>query len=119
MLDQGRTEPAAFDYEHADVTDDAPVRRTPSSAVEQLGQLDLLVNNVGIRAVDRIEDNNDDESRSVLDVSVLHLVRATRAAPQRSRCPAIMNVTSITATAAVPPPARYSATEGAVTRLRS
>jgi NAD(P)-dependent dehydrogenase (short-subunit alcohol dehydrogenase family) len=71
VLDQGRAEPAGFDYERADLTDDAAVRRTAPSAVGRLARLDLLLSNAGIRAVGGIEDTS---------TASLALVRATRPA---------------------------------------
>src|SRR5713226_7158555 len=64
----------------ADVTDDAAVRAAVAEAGRALGRLDILVNNAGIGAAGTIEDNDDDEWRRVLDVNVLGIVRATRAA---------------------------------------
>ncbi|MEU6769764.1 SDR family oxidoreductase [Streptomyces sp. NPDC046759] len=104
----------------ADVTDDASVRAAVERAAEQLGGLDVLVNNAGIGAQGTVEDNDDDEWRHVFDVNVLGMVRTARAALphlRRSDHAAIVNTCSIAATAGLPQRALYSATKGAVYSL--
>jgi len=104
----------------ADVTDDASVGRAVAAAVEELGGLDVLVNNAGIGAQGRVEDNPDDEWHRVLDVNVVGLVRVTRAALPALRASgrgAIVNTCSIAATAGLPDRALYSASKGAVLSL--
>jgi 2-keto-3-deoxy-L-fuconate dehydrogenase len=104
----------------ADVTDDAAVRRAVDEAVERLGGLDILINNAGIGAQGTVEDNDDDEWRHVLDVNVLGMMRVARAALPHMRASshaAIVNTSSIAATAGLPQRALYSATKGAVLSL--
>jgi 2-keto-3-deoxy-L-fuconate dehydrogenase len=86
----------------ADVTDDAAVRAAVATAVERLGGLDVLVNNAGVGAQGDIGANDDAEWRRVLDVNVLGIVRVTRAALPALRASehaAIVNTSSIVATA--------------------
>ncbi|MGJ5756444.1 NAD(P)-dependent dehydrogenase (short-subunit alcohol dehydrogenase family) [Streptomyces puniciscabiei] len=104
----------------ADVTDDASVRAAVERAAEDLGGLDVLVNNAGIGAQGTVEDNDDDEWLRVFDVNVLGMVRTARAALphlRRSSHAAIVNTCSIAATAGLPQRALYSATKGAVYSL--
>jgi len=104
----------------ADVTDDDSVRAAVATVVERLGALDVLVNNAGIGATGTVEDNSEDEWRRVLDVNLLGIVRASRAALphlRRSSTPAIVNTCSIAAVAGLPRRALYSATKGAVLAL--
>jgi NAD(P)-dependent dehydrogenase (short-subunit alcohol dehydrogenase family) len=104
----------------ADVTDDEGVRAAVDEAAAALGGLDVLVNNAGIGAQGTIEDNPDDEWRHLFDVNVLGMVRVARAAlPQLRSSPraAIVNTSSIAATAGLPDRALYSATKGAVLSL--
>jgi NAD(P)-dependent dehydrogenase (short-subunit alcohol dehydrogenase family) len=67
-----------------------------------------------------VADNDDDEWRRVLDVNVLGMVRVARAALphlRRSAHAAIVNTSSVAATAGLPNRALYSATKGAVYSL--
>ena len=104
----------------ADVTDDASVRAAIDRVLQEWGRLDVLVNNAGIGAQGTVADNPDEEWHRVLDVNLLGMVRATRAAlPALRRSPsaAIVNTGSIAATAGLPQRAAYSASKGAVHAL--
>jgi 2-keto-3-deoxy-L-fuconate dehydrogenase len=104
----------------ADVTDDAAVRSGVARAADHLDGLDVLVNNAGTGAQGTVEDNDDAEWRRVFDVNVFGMVRVARAAlPYLRRSPhaAIVNTSSIAATAGLPDRALYSATKGAVLSL--
>ncbi|PSK95934.1 NAD(P)-dependent dehydrogenase (short-subunit alcohol dehydrogenase family) [Murinocardiopsis flavida] len=104
----------------ADLTDDASVRAAVDRVAGELGGLDILVNNAGIGAQGTVADNDDAEWHSVLDVNVVGLVRASRAAlPHlaRSDHAAIVNTCSIAAWAGLPRRALYSASKGAVQSL--
>ncbi len=104
----------------ADVTDDESVARAVSDAAGELGGIDALVNNAGIGAQGTVETNPIDEWRRVLDVNLLGMVRATRAALahlRRSDRAAVVNMCSIAATAGLPERALYSASKGAVLSL--
>ena len=104
----------------ADVRDDASVRAGVEEVAEAFGRLDVLVNNAGIGAQGTVADNDDDEWMRVLDVNLLGVVRASRAAlPHLRRSPAaaIVNTGSIVATAGLPQRALYSASKGAVVAL--
>jgi 2-keto-3-deoxy-L-fuconate dehydrogenase len=108
----------------ADVTDDEAVRAAVGEAAAVLGGIDILVNNAGIGAIGSVEDNDDDEWQHVLDVNLLGMVRTTRAAlPWLRRAAAargqaaIVNTSSVVATAGLPQRALYSASKGAVYSL--
>ncbi len=112
--------PAGLKAVHCDVSDDASVRRATGEAAEQLGGIDVVVNNAGVGAQGTIEANDDDEWHRVFDVNVLGMVRVSRAALphlRRSSHAAIVNTCSIAATAGLPQRALYSATKGAVLSL--
>jgi 2-keto-3-deoxy-L-fuconate dehydrogenase len=103
-----------------DVTDDEAVASAIAGIAQRFGRLDILVNNAGVGAVGTVADNPDAEWCRVLDVNVLGLVRATRAALphlRRSGAAAIVNVCSIAATAGLTQRALYSASKGAVLSL--
>jgi len=103
-----------------DVADDASVRSGIERVAAELGGIDILVNNAGIGAQGTIEANGDDEWFRVLDVNVVGMVRVARAALphlRRSSSAAIVNTSSIAATAGLPERALYSASKGAVAAL--
>jgi len=103
-----------------DVTDDASVRDGIQRVVDELGGVDIVVNNAGIGAQGDIAGNDDDEWHRVCDINVVGIARVTRAALphlRRSSSAAICNTSSIAATAGLPQRALYSATKGAVLSL--
>ncbi|MFE1989194.1 SDR family NAD(P)-dependent oxidoreductase [Streptomyces mirabilis] len=104
----------------ADVSDDASVRAAVDAAAAVLGGIDILVNNAGIGAIGSIEDNPDEQWHRVLDVNLLGVVRATRAALpylRRSAHASVVNLGSIVTTTGLPQRALYSASKGAVLSL--
>jgi len=103
-----------------DIRDDASVVAGIAEAERILGGIDIVVNNAAIGAQGGIEANGDDEWHRVLDVNVVGLVRVSRAALpalRRSGRGAIVNISSIAATAGLPNRALYSASKGAVLSL--
>jgi NAD(P)-dependent dehydrogenase (short-subunit alcohol dehydrogenase family) len=103
-----------------DVTDAAAVDRAVATVVEQLGGLDIVVNNAGIGATGDISRNDDDEWARVLDVNVTGIARVTRAALphlRRSEHAAVVNMCSAVAFVGVEQRALYSASKGAVLAL--
>lgn len=103
-----------------DVADDASVRTAVAAVVDQLGGLDVVVNNAGIGAAGTVADNSDEEWRRVFEINVFGMMRVARAALphlRRSAAPAIVNTASIAATAGLPQRALYSASKGAVLSL--
>ena len=117
VLDLADQAPDDFPLVQADVTDDTAVRAAVAEAVQTLGGLDILVNNAGIGAQGGVADNDDEEWHRVYDVNVVGMVRVTRAALAALRDSdhaAIVNTSSIAATAGLPDRVLYSATKGAV-----
>jgi 2-keto-3-deoxy-L-fuconate dehydrogenase len=124
VLDRSKDRPAALPeaigFVSADVSDDAGVRAAVSTAAEHLGGLDILVNNAGVGAQGGIVDATDDEWHSVLDVNVVGTARVSRAAWPHLRASAnaaVVNTSSVAATAGLPQRAVYSASKGAVSAL--
>lgn len=124
VLDLAATAPASLPdgvgYFVADVSDDVAVRAAVEAAAESLGGIDVLVNNAGIGAQGGVVDSTDDEWHRVLDVNVVGTARVSRAAwphLQRSEHAAVVNTSSIAATAGLPQRAVYSASKGAVSAL--
>jgi NAD(P)-dependent dehydrogenase (short-subunit alcohol dehydrogenase family) len=88
--------------------------------VEELGGLDLLVNNAGVGASGDVAANDDDEWARVLDVNVTGIARVSRAALphlRRSAHASIVNTCSAVALVGVRNRALYSASKGAVLAL--
>lgn len=103
-----------------DVTDDGSVRDGVAEVVARFGRLDIVVNNAGIGAQGDIAANDDAEWARVLDLNVVGIARISRAAlPHLRESPAaaIVNTSSIAATAGLPQRALYSASKGAVLAL--
>ncbi len=104
----------------ADIGDDASVRAAVAAVAERFGRVDVLINNAGIGAQGTIADNDDAEWARVLNVNVVGIARVTRAALpllRESPSAAIVNTSSIAATAGLPQRALYSASKGAVLSL--
>jgi 2-keto-3-deoxy-L-fuconate dehydrogenase len=117
VLDLAEEAPEGLLLCRADVTDDDGVRAAVAQAVSGLGGLDVLVNNAGIGAQGGVGDNDDEEWHRVYDVNVVGMVRVARAALpalRESSAAAIVNTSSIAATAGLPDRVLYSATKGAV-----
>jgi NAD(P)-dependent dehydrogenase (short-subunit alcohol dehydrogenase family) len=103
-----------------DVTDTLAVDAAVAAVVEQLGGIDVLVNNAGIGAVGDVSQNDDAEWARVLDVNVTGIARVTRAAlPHLRRSPhaAVVNTCSAVAFMGVRQRALYGASKGAVLAL--
>ncbi|WP_345802241.1 SDR family oxidoreductase [Microbacterium sp. AZCO] len=103
-----------------DVTDDESVRDAVAAVGARWGRIDILVNNAGIGAQGTVADNSDEEWHRVLDVNLLGAVRLSRACLpwlRQSPSAAIVNMSSIAATAGLPARALYGASKGALLTL--
>ncbi|MQM26783.1 SDR family NAD(P)-dependent oxidoreductase [Glycomyces albidus] len=103
-----------------DVADDHQVRQAVAAVAAHFGRIDVLVNNAGIGAVGSVEDNSDKQWFRVLDVNLLGMVRLARACLphlRESEHAAIVNTSSIAASAGLVKRALYSASKGAVHSL--
>ncbi len=81
----------------ADLSEPAEPQRAVEEAQVNVGSLDMLVNNVGLAVIRRLEDVTDDEWDVSLRMNLLSAVRATRAAlpaMRERRSGAIVNVAS-------------------------
>jgi len=104
----------------ADVSDRASVDAAVAAAAERFGRIDIVVNNAGIGAQGDVAGNDDAEWARVFSVNVTGIARVTAAALpwlRRSPAAAVVNMSSIAATAGLPQRALYSASKGAVLSL--
>lgn len=103
-----------------DVTDRGAVDSAVRRVADAFGGLDVVVNNAGIGAQGDVAAGDDAEWRRVLDVNVIGIARVSAAALpylRRSAHAAVVNTSSIAATAGLPNRALYSASKGAVLSL--
>lgn len=100
-----------------DLADRPATTRAVDEAAGILGGLDVVVNNAGISAVGDVTANDDEQWARVLSVNVTSVARVTAAALPHLRSslsPAVVNMSSIAATAGLQERVLYSATKGAV-----
>ena len=100
-----------------DVTDTAAVRAAVDRAAEELGGIDIVINNAGIGAQGEVDANDGAEWARVLDVNVVSVARVTTAALphlRRSEAAAVVNTASIASVLGLPDRVLYSASKGAV-----
>lgn len=107
-----------------DVTDEAGWEAAVQASVDQLGGLDVLVNNAGVEITSLLTEVQVDDIRTMLDVNVLgttlglkHGLRAMRPDGAAGKGGSIINISSVAATIAFPAIAVYSGTKSAVDRL--
>jgi 3-oxoacyl-[acyl-carrier protein] reductase len=103
-----------------DVTAEDDVQRLFGSAVQELGRLDVVVNNAGLGGTANLVDMTDDEWSIVLDVTLNGTFRCTRAAlrhmlPRRSGV--IVNNASVLGWRAQVGQAHYAAAKAGVMAL--
>jgi 3alpha(or 20beta)-hydroxysteroid dehydrogenase len=111
-------------FTRLDVTDDAGWEAATAATVEQLGGLDVLVNNAGIEISSLITEVQTDDIRKMLDVNILgtalglkHGLRTMRPGGSAGNGGSIVNIASVAATIAFPAIAIYSGTKSAVDRM--
>jgi short-subunit dehydrogenase len=103
-----------------DITDDATRRAVIGAAQEQLGGLDLLVNNAGIGAMGPFAEASPERLRQVMEVNFFAPAELTRLALpllQVGRKPLVVNVGSILGQVGIPFCAEYCASKFAMRGL--
>ncbi len=100
----------------ADVAKRAEIRRLFAEAKKAFGRLDILVNNAGIYEFRAIEEVTPEHFHRLFDLNVLGLILSTQEALKYfgTEGGSIINISSISATAAPPTTSVYSATKAAV-----
>jgi short-subunit dehydrogenase len=100
-----------------DVTVDEDRKRIVQAAIEQLGGIDLLINNAGIASWGQFDTSDEHVLREVMEVNFFAPVELTRLAlPHLTRGnePAIVNVSSMCGRKAMPAWPEYSASKFAL-----
>ncbi len=118
-LQPDAADPAFFAVE-ANVADRASVDAAIAAVAERFGRIDIVINNAGIGAQGTVADNDDAEWARVLSINVTGIARVTSAALpwlRKSPSAAVVNTSSVAATAGLPARALYSASKGAVLSL--
>jgi 3alpha(or 20beta)-hydroxysteroid dehydrogenase len=111
-------------FVHLDITDDASWEAGIASAIEQLGGLDIVVNNAGVEITSLFVDLDPAQARRMLEINILgtalgikHAFLAMRPGGPAGNGGAVINIASVAATIAFPAISIYSATKSAVDRL--
>src|ERR1700685_1189076 len=93
---------AVIHWREADISDSDAIAKAIEELVDELGKLDLLVNNAAVRAFGPVADATADSWEAVLGTNVTGLAMCSRAALahlRKSGAGAIVNVSSIFAVA--------------------
>ena len=110
---------AAFAVQ-ADVSDLSSVTSAIDAVATEFGGIDIVINNAGIGAIGSVETIDEAEWARVFSINVTGMARVASAALpylRKSSAAAIVNTSSIAATAGLPARALYSASKGAVLSL--
>lgn len=103
-----------------DVDSDASVRDGVGRIAEELGQIDVLVNNAGIERMGSVEELPLAEFRAVMETNYFGVIRCVQAvlpAMRQRRSGCIINVASIAGHVATSPMAAYTASKYALESL--
>lgn len=120
VLDHADPREAPHRHVRCDITHDEQIAAAIEVIGQELGRLDVLVNNAGIGAAGDVGANDRDEWHRVFDVNVVSMARVTaHALPLLRSSPvaAVVNVSSVVALAGVRNRALYAATKGAVAAM--
>lgn len=111
-------------FVHLDVTDEPGWEAATAACVDQLGGLDVLVNNAGIEISSLITEVEPDDIRKMCEVNILgttlglkHGLRTMRPDGAAGKGGSIINISSVAAMIAFPAISVYSGTKSAVDRL--
>ena len=107
-----------------DVTDESSWEAAVAACVDQLGGLDVLVNNAGIEISALITEVEPDDIRKMCEVNILgtalglkHGLRTMRPDGAAGKGGSIINISSVAATIAFPAISIYSGTKSGVDRM--
>ena len=103
------------------VTDENDVQSLVATAVEQMGHIDVLINNAGLGGSKSVIDMEDDEWHRVIDVTLTGTMRMTRAALKHMQSRGkgvIVNNASVLGWRAQTEQAHYAAAKAGVMALK-
>lgn len=103
-----------------DVTDETSIQRAVTQTIEQLGRIDVLVNNAGYALMGALEEIHIVQVQQMFDVNVFGVLRMIRAvAPhmRADRAGRIINISSIAGKLSTPVNGAYSASKFALEGL--
>jgi NAD(P)-dependent dehydrogenase (short-subunit alcohol dehydrogenase family) len=102
-----------------DVTDGAAVQASLDAAAEQLGGLDIVVNNAGIEIGKPLVEHETEEVRRLLDINVVGVFHGIKYAVGHlaQTRGVIVNMASVAGLGGAPLLAAYCASKGAVLRM--
>src|SRR4029077_2751234 len=103
-----------------DVTDRDRIDAVVATATEQLGGIDVLVNNAGYGYLSAVEEGDDAEVRALFDTNffgAVDMIKAVLPAMRAQGHGCIINVSSMTGIVTNPPNTYYSATKHALEAL--
>ena len=103
-----------------DVTEPNSINQAVVSTLEQLGRIDVLINNAGYTMQGAVEEVSDEQTRQVFDVNVFGVLRMIRAVVphmRKQQSGRIINISSIAGKLATPANGTYSATKFALEAL--
>lgn len=104
----------------ADVGDEGSVRALVEKTIEDLGRVDVLVNNAGIFRISAAENMKTEDWDAVLDVNLRGQLLCAKEAGRhmiRQRSGKIINIASVAGLAAFPESAAYNASKAGVILL--
>jgi NAD(P)-dependent dehydrogenase (short-subunit alcohol dehydrogenase family) len=107
-------------YVHADVAQEADIRRLVAAAVEHFGRLDIVVNNAGIVAVQTVEESSVEDWDRVMAINVRAIFLTTKHAVPHLRVAgggSILNVASVSSFVGQQGTPAYCASKGAALML--
>jgi len=103
-----------------DVTDEEQAHALIQRAEEELGSVDILINNAGVMLLSKVEKGLSDQWRQMFDVNVMGLLYATDAAVEvmkRQKSGHIVNISSVAGRKVRPTGGVYSGTKFAVNAI--
>lgn len=103
-----------------DVTDPDSVERFVAAACDELGRLDILINNAGTNIRSPIEQISDEDWRTVQSVNVTGVMHCCRSAVPRMTAAGygrIINIASAVGLVGLPHRTSYAASKGAVVQM--